>query len=528
MIIVQNLAKKFGTKDIIRDFSYHFPKNSCIGIVGANGAGKTTFLNIITGKEEHDFGDIIVPRDCVVGYLPQVPCENPKSTILQECISGHVKLSVLQEKLNVALHKMEENYSDEIYAEYDVIAKEFSDNGGYVLESDSKGILVGLGFETSQFSDNPEILSGGWRMRLELAKLLINNPNFLILDEPTNHLDLPSLSWLERYLKMFKGTLLFVSHDKDFLNNISDSIMHFSNGNIAFYTGNFDDFVEQRQSNVEQVQKQKQQLQKKQDSMQDFVDKFKSKASKAKQAQSKMKMIEKLKQIENRLDVDDADKKASFKINIECPSAKVVLDLVDCSIGYQQNETQNILNKNLNLRIIRGDKIAIIGANGIGKSTLLKSIIDEIEFLSGEHNIGANVSMGYYAQSQLDTLDPNLNSLENVLRLSNNVSHQQARSLLGCLLITNDEVKKPVKVLSGGERSKVAIASLLAQKNNFLILDEPTNHLDMSSSEALAYALSQYEGTVLTVSHNRSFINSVATSIFKMDKKEKAELIRID
>ena len=430
----------------------------------------------------------------------------------------------MQEKLTHALKNMEENYSDEVYAEYERIEKEFSDKDGYALEAESKGILVGLGFETSQFNDSPLTLSGGWRMRLELAKLLINNPNFLILDEPTNHLDLPSLSWLEQYLKSFRGTLLFVSHDRDFLNNLSDMIMHISNGNVNFYTGNFDDFVEQREAKTELALKQKETLKKKQDSLQDFVDRFKSKASKAKQAQSKMKMIERLKQIEGRLDVEDDDKKASFKIAIEETSGKIVLDIKAADIGYDGV----VLNKDLNLRILRGNKVAIIGANGIGKSTLLKSIVGEIPFISGERTVGQKVSIGYYAQSQLEILDPELNALENVLKLSAGINHQQARSLLGCLLITKDEVKKPVKVLSGGEKSKVAIAALLARKSNFLILDEPTNHLDMSSTEALSYALSNYEGTVLMVSHNRAFINSFATHIFKMDKIKKAELIGIE
>ncbi len=524
MIIIKDLVKKFGSREIVREFSHHFSKNANIGIVGANGAGKTTFLNMIIGIEPHDLGDIVVPKGCILGYLPQEPCENPKETILKECISGHIRLSDLQEKLDNSLKMMEENYSDEVYAEYELIEKEFSDNDGYALEAECKGILVGLGFETSQFDDSPLILSGGWRMRLELAKLLINEPNFLVLDEPTNHLDLPSLSWLEQYLKSFKGTLLFVSHDRDFLNNIADNIMHIANGNINFYTGNFDDFVEQREAKQEQAQKQVESLKKKQDSLQEFVDRFKSKASKAKQAQSKMKMIERLKQLEGRLDVDDQDKQASFKIAIEQQSGKIVLDIDNASIGYGDL----VLNKDLDLRVLRGNKVAIIGANGIGKSTLLKSIVGEIPFLSGEFHLGTNVSVGYYAQGQLEILDPNLDALENVLRLAGNITQQQARSLLGCLLITKDDVKKPVRVLSGGEKSKVAIAALLAKKSNFLILDEPTNHLDMSSSEALAYALSRYDGTVLTVSHNRAFISTVATHIFKMDKSKKAELIGVD
>ncbi len=524
MIIVKDLVKKFGDRTIIRDFSYHFPKNTNIGIVGPNGAGKTTFLNILAGLEEYDSGEVIIPKDCVLGYLPQNPNDNPKETVLEECISGHLRLCELQNKLHLALKELSENYSEEVYANYEKIEKAFSDQGGYALESNAKGVLVGLGFETSQFDESPLILSGGWRMRLELAKLLVNEPNFLILDEPTNHLDLPSLTWLEGYLKSFRGTLLFVSHDREFLNNLSDQIIHISNGNVKVYNGNFDDFVEQREANSEFAKKQKEALKRKQDHLQEFVDKFRYKASKAKQAQSKIKMIERLKELESRIDIEESDQKPVFKMAVEKQSGKVVLDLKDGVIGYDGIP----LNKNLELRIIRGNKIAIIGTNGIGKSTLLKTIIGEIPLISGEMKVGNNVSIGYYAQSQLDILDPKLDALENVLKLTKDINQQQARAILGCLLISKDDVKKPVSVLSGGEKSKVIIAALLAQKSNFLILDEPTNHLDMSSAEALSEALNGYDGTVLVVSHNRSFINSFATHIFAMDKTKKAELIGIE
>lgn len=255
MIIIQNLNKSFGDKVIIRDFSYHFPTNTNIGIVGPNGAGKTTLLNIITGTEEHNSGDIIIPKNCVLGYLSQSPSATPLPTILEECISGNQTLLDIQKKLNESLKKIEENYTEEVFNEYETLEKEFSDKGGYALEAEAKGILVGLGFETSQFEQSPLELSGGWRMRLELAKRLINNPNFLILDEPTNHLDLPSLTWLEGYLKSFKGTLLFVSHDREFLNNLSDKILHISNGNLKIYNGSFDDFIEQKEENTKLVQK---------------------------------------------------------------------------------------------------------------------------------------------------------------------------------------------------------------------------------------------------------------------------------
>lgn len=524
MIILQNLTKRFGSKILVDDFSYQFPKQSSIALIGANGAGKTTLLNMICQLEEYDSGKIIIPKDCVLAYLPQTPCENPKDTILKECISGSKTLYALQEKLDQALYNIEHHYSEEVFEQYERIEKEFTHKGGYILEADAKGILVGLGFENKQFEDHPNTLSGGWKMRLELAKLLINYPNFLILDEPTNHLDLPSLIWLEQYLKSFKGTLFFVSHDRDFLNNLANTIMHISNGHIHVYNGDFDAFLEQKEERAKQAKKEKESLKRQQDHMQAFVDRFRYKATKAKQAQSRIKMIERLKSLEAKIDVEESDKKAVFKMNIKTPSGKTVLTIQNGVIGYDQQA----LNKNINLKIIRGNKIAIVGANGIGKSTLLKSIVGETPWISGVCERGSNVSIGYYAQNQLDILDPQLNVLENMQRLAPQISIQQIRSLLGSLLITKEDITKLVKVLSGGEKSKVTIAALLAQQNNFLILDEPTNHLDMSSVETLSNALLNYEGTILLVSHNRAFINSFATHIFKMDKYKPAELIGCD
>jgi ATP-binding cassette subfamily F protein 3 len=536
MIIVRNLSKEFGGRRIINDFSFQFPKDKKIALIGANGAGKTTLLNMICSFEEFDDGDIIIPKDCIVGYLPQSPCETPKATILDECLAGNVELCELQTKLNDSLMNIADDYDT-----YEKVEKECSDKGLYSLEADAKGILVGLGFENSQFDDDPRSLSGGWRMRLELTKMLINNPNFIILDEPTNHLDLPSITWLEQYLKSFKGTLLFVSHDRDFINNLSDMVMHLSHATLNVYHGDFESFLGQKDEMTKSIIKERESLKKKQTQLQAFVDKFRAKASKAKQAQSKMRIIEKLKQLESSLVVDDDDKKAKFKMSVEVQSGKIVAEIRDCSIGYSEtdrpspkpSETDcgglagrpNVLLQHLDLRIIRGDRIAIIGTNGIGKSTLLKSIVGEIPFLCGEFNIGTNVNMGYYSQEQLGVLNPKLDALSNVMALAPMVTHQQARTILGCLLITKDNAKKLVGVMSGGEKSKVAMAALLARKCNFLILDEPTNHLDMSSTEALSEALSSYDGTVLTVSHNRAFINSFATHIYMVDRHNKAELI---
>jgi ATP-binding cassette subfamily F protein 3 len=297
--------------------------------------------------------------------------------------------------------------------------------------------------------------------------------------------------------------------------------MHITNGTVRIYHGNFDAFLMQKEERANQESKEKENLRKKQDHMWAFVDRFRYKATKARQAQSRLKMIDRLQKIEKTLCVDMEEKKTLFKIQIDQISSKIVLNIENASIGYNGK----VLNKNIDLKIIRGQKIAIIGPNGIGKSTLLKSIVKEIPFICGECTIGANVFSGYHSQESLDTLNPNLSVLENVVRCSPNVTNQQARTLLGNLLFTRDDVDKKVKVLSGGEKSKVSLAVILVQKNNFLILDEPTNHLDMSSTETLSQALFDYKGTVLVVSHNRAFINSFASHIFIMDWGKQAQLI---
>ena len=525
MLIVKNLSKHFGSKEIIRDFSYNFPDNSKIAIVGANGVGKTTLINILIGLEEYDSGEIITPKDCIVGYLPQIPCSNPKKTILEECLSGNKKLYNLRNEVNNLLKEMSSNCTEELYNKYLLKEENFNHLDGYVFESNAKSMLLGLEFSQNQLEKSPLELSGGWRMRLELAKMLMNYPNFILLDEPTNHLDLPSLIWLEGYLKTFDGTLLFISHDKEFINGLADKVMHIQRGFINIYNGNFNDFLEQKEAHDAMMQKQKEAINKKTNQLQAFVDRFRYKASKAKQAQSKLKLIERLKQIENRINLEDNNKLPVFKMEIEYPSSKMVIEMKNGSIGYNENNT---INKNINFKIMRGWKVAVIGTNGIGKSTLLKTIVKQIPLISGQLSFGNNLKIGYYAQNQIDTLNPELNAVDNLLSLVPDINIQQARTVLGNLLITSEDINRPIAVMSGGEKSKIAIAALLISKNNFILLDEPTNHLDMSSVDVLANTLSEYQGTLMVVSHNRSFINTFADHILQMDKTKPAELIGVD
>jgi ATP-binding cassette subfamily F protein 3 len=519
MIYLQNLSKRYGGKHLLSNVTYHFPEGEHIALVGANGVGKTTLLDMITGLEEWDDGQIIKTANLKLGYLPQEPNPSPLPTILEECMQGASWLYALQTKRDTILQQMETSYSEELFYEYEKIEAAYLQQGGYALESEAKKFLHGLGFSAAQFDENPKSLSGGWRMRLELARLLLNKPNFLILDEPTNHLDLPSMIWLEDYLKTFEGTILFVSHDQDLLNRLSSFTLHLQGGNLTPYKGNFDSFLEQRELNQMQNAAEAKNIQNRYAHIEKFVERFRAKASKASQVRSRLKMMERLKALENNIQQEESLEEISLELKVQEPSGRQVLTLKEASIGYNKP-----LSKGLNLKIERGQKVAIIGANGIGKSTLLKSIMGHLPFLQGELTLGHNVQVSYFAQDQLDFLELKATVLENVLASNSTVSEREARSLLGGFLFQKDDVFKKVSVLSGGEKSRVGLCCLLMQKGNFLILDEPTNHLDMSSASILAQALSGFDGSLLFVSHNRSFINQVATHIFAMTASGRSRL----
>lgn len=509
MIYVQNLVKRLGGKAVLDHVSYHFPEGEHIALVGDNGTGKSTFLNILCGLDEADEGTMIKPKGLILGYLPQEPNPHPASTVLGECLEGALRVKAIGRVRDRYLAEMAESYSDELYEAYDKAEAEFQALHGYEVESDAKKYLVGLGFSPQQFGQSPKELSGGWRMRLELAKILVNNPNFLILDEPTNHLDLPSLVWLETYLRSFEGTVLFVSHDRALLNRLATITLHLAYGSLTAYTGNYDQFMVQRDLTSAQTEAQLKGIQQKQAELQRFVDRFGAKASKAAQASSRQKMIDRLKEEENALKVPQAQRVISANLKIAAPSGKDVLKLVKGTVGYTTP-----IARNLSLSIQRGQRVAIIGANGVGKSTLVKTLANNLPLIQGELAFGHNVMLGYHAQNHLESLKPDATALENVTGANLELTEQMVRSLLGQFLLQKDDVFKKVGILSGGEKNRVSLCCLLARQANFLILDEPTNHLDMASADILAKTLSEFKGTILFVSHDRSFIDTVATHIF--------------
>ncbi|MFN5382071.1 MAG: ABC-F family ATP-binding cassette domain-containing protein, partial [Alphaproteobacteria bacterium] len=489
---------------------------------GPNGAGKSTLLNIICGLDEADDGNIIKPKNMVIGYLPQDPNPNPLDTILEECMSGAHKLFSLKSKLNDAQKEMEEHFSNEAFERFESAEHEYRTLGGYAFESKASKILSGLGIGEDKLELHPTDLSGGWRMRLELAKLLVNEPDLLILDEPTNHLDLPSIMWLENYLINTDLGVLFVSHDEDFLNKIPDLILHLKNGTVREYHGNFDEFLVQYEEEQEGKIKSAEEIKKQIKHAEKFVDKFGAKASKAKQAQSRLKMIARMEESLDGINIDQKNSEIGIKIQLQTKSGVEPLKLENCAIGYEK-----ALIQDFSLFVERGSKIAIVGANGIGKSTLLKRA-GIVPLIDGALQFGHNVKLAYYSQDQVKALDMEKSALDNLMSTDQTLTIPKARSILGSLLLKGDAAFQMAKSLSGGEKSRLGLACLLVQDANFLMLDEPTNHLDMASSEILSNSLSDYEGTVMFVSHNRRFISSFATHILAINARGKTLLFNGD
>lgn len=512
MIRLENLSKSFANKIILNHVHYHFPQGERIALVGANGAGKTTLLNIITGLDESDSGLVIKPREMRLAFLPQAFTANPEATLRSECMAGHQDLYQLHRHMAEILHRMETNSChEEDYHTYENLLVLFENRGGYQLEGLAEKVLLGLGFKAEQLEHHPTVLSGGWRMRLELAKVLIAKPDFLILDEPTNHLDLPTIEWLETYLQDYKGTLLFVSHDRAFLNRLATITVYLNQGQMQTFTGNFDDFLEQRQQIKKTQDATLKKVTKQKEHMQRFVDRFRAKPTKAGQVGSRLKMIERLQNVMEGMPLEASHPKIHFPKLPFPQSGKDVLILKGLTVGY----TQPLL-RNLTTSIQRGQRLAIVGANGVGKSTLLKTIAGVISPLSGETLPGHNVQIGFYTQEAADQMDKKLSVFDTLSHAQSALSEQMCRAILGALLFKGNDLIKPVSVLSGGERARLALACLLAQLPNFLLLDEPTNHLDMMSLEVLAEMLCHYTGTVIFVSHDRYLIEQVATSVLEV------------
>ena len=519
MILLQanQVARHFGGDTLFENIQMEIQDNSRIALVGRNGAGKSTLLKIIAGIDPADEGTISKIKNLTMGYLDQHTGLNSAQTIWNEMLTAFEALRKVEKRL----HHLEEQLGnpdimedsdayDRVLKEYDQLQHDFNEQNGYGYEAEIKAVLNGFRFDETFYDRDIASLSGGQKTRLALAKLLLEKPQLLILDEPTNHLDIETLAWLENYLQNYRGAILIVSHDRYFLDKIVNEVYDLSRRKITRYKGNYSRYLvlkeEQLLSDQKAFEKQQTEINK----LEDFVARNLARASTTKRAQSRRKQLEKM----DRLDKPLGDEKsARFLFSIEKQSGNIVLQAEDVAIGYDET----VLCSPVNLDIRKQEAIALVGPNGIGKSTLLKSLIKELPLLNGEVNLGTNVSIGYYDQEQAN-LRSNKTVLQELWDEHPTTPEKDIRSILGSFLFSGEDVEKTVPQLSGGEKARVALAKLAMNKENFLILDEPTNHLDIDSKEVLENALIDYEGTILFVSHDRYFINRIATKVVELSE----------
>jgi ATP-binding cassette subfamily F protein 3 len=511
MIQLEGISKSFGGQVVLRDLTWHVTRGQRIGLVGPNGAGKTTLCRLLTGEMEPDAGEVRRAKAATIGYLPQEVTAVGDGTVLGHLLAGFGDLRRMEEELERLAAEMadgEDGASEALVHRYGELQHQFELSGGYSLEAKAKAILGGLGFRPEEMHGPLSALSGGWRMRVALGRLLLQAPDLLLLDEPTNHLDLESLAWLEDFLAGYDGTVVIISHDRYFLNRVVERIAELELGRFALYVGDYDEYQAQKLTRQEQAEaalrSQAEQIEK----MERFIRKFRYKATKARQVQSRIKQLDKL----ERVEVLRAPKRIHFRFPQPGRSGTVVCDLR----GVRKAYGENVVYSRLDFKLMRGDRVALVGANGAGKSTLLKMAAGVLPPDAGERVVGHNAAVHYYAQHQLDALNPRHTVLQELSESADLAMQPQLRSILGAFLFSGDDVDKPVAVLSGGEKSRLALAKMLLRPANLLCLDEPTNHLDVTAREILEEALDQFEGTMLFISHDRYFINRIATRVVEV------------
>lgn len=516
MIILQanKIERSFAGEVLFDNISLQVDERDRIALVGKNGAGKSTLLKILVGEEEPTSGEINKKRDLSLSYLAQDSRFESSNTIYDEMLHVFDDLRKTEKTLRQMELEMGEKTGadlEKLMQDYDRLSEEFRQAGGFTYEADIRAILNGFKFDESLWQMKIEELSGGQNTRLALAKMLLEKPNLLVLDEPTNHLDIETIAWLENYLVNYSGALLIVSHDRYFLDKVATITLDLTKHSLDRYVGNYSSFVEQKEQKLLTEAKNYEKQQKEIAALEDFVNRNLVRASTTKRAQSRRKQLEKM----ERLDKPEAgSKSAHMTFHSDKTSGNVVLTVEEAAVGYDDQ----ILSEPINLDIRKMNAVAIVGPNGIGKSTLIKSIVGQIPFIKGEARFGANVEVGYYDQTQSKLTPHNsvLDELWNDFKLTPEV---EIRNRLGAFLFSGDDVKKTVGMLSGGERARLLLAKLSMENNNFLILDEPTNHLDIDSKEVLENALIDFDGTLLFVSHDRYFINRVATQVLELSEE---------
>ena len=516
MIILQanKIERSFAGEVLFDNISLQVDERDRIALVGKNGAGKSTLLKILVGEEEPTSGEINKKRDLSLSYLAQDSLFESSNTIYDEMLHVFDDLRKTERTLRQMELEMGEKTGadlEKLMQDYDRLSEEFRQAGGFTYEADIRAILNGFKFDESMWPMKIEELSGGQNTRLALAKMLLEKPNLLVLDEPTNHLDIETIAWLENYLVNYSGALLIVSHDRYFLDKVATITLDLTKHSLDRYVGNYSSFVEQKEQKLLTEAKNYEKQQKEIAALEDFVNRNLVRASTTKRAQSRRKQLEKM----ERLDKPEAGtKSAHMTFHSDKTSGNVVLTVEEAAVGYDDQ----VLSEPINLDIRKMNAVAIVGPNGIGKSTLIKSIVGQIPFIKGEARFGANVEVGYYDQTQSKLTPHNsvLDELWNDFKLTPEV---EIRNRLGAFLFSGDDVKKTVGMLSGGERARLLLAKLSMENNNFLILDEPTNHLDIDSKEVLENALIDFDGTLLFVSHDRYFINRVATQVLELSEE---------
>ncbi|KAA5540135.1 ribosomal protection-like ABC-F family protein [Adhaeribacter rhizoryzae] len=510
MISINNLSFHFGSRTLYEDANLHIKPKDKIGLIGLNGTGKSTLLRVLVGEYKPDSGSIQMSRETSLGFLNQdLLSYDTHESILAVAMQAFAEALELQKKIEEVLEEFETNYRDELVDKLAKLQEQFEALDGYNIQSKAEEILEGLGFSTEELQRPLKTFSGGWRMRVMLAKILLQKPSLLLLDEPTNHLDLPSIKWLETYLENYEGAVVIVSHDREFLDKTTNMTVEVAQQKLNVYAGNYSFYLEEKELRNE-IQKgayENQQAQIRQ--AERFIERFKAKASKAKQAQSRVKALDRLERIE---DVASDAPKVNFKFQFNTQPGRHILRLEHMSKRYGDK----LIFRDTNVNIERGDKIALIGANGKGKSTLMR-LIAGTEAVEGKRQLGHNVIMAFYAQHQLESLNVENEILQELTEAGSKRNEMELRTILGSFLFTGDAVFKKIKVLSGGEKSRVALAKTLISEANFLLLDEPTNHLDMQSVNILIQALDQYEGTFVVISHDRYFVENVANKIWYID-----------
>ena len=523
MLNVHNLSVSFQGEYLFEEVAFMLNAGDRVGLIGKNGAGKSTMLKLLSRELKPDSGTIAADKDVRIGFLKQDIDFVKGRTILEEAYQAFGEIKTLEQKLDDIHHQIETrtDYESESYHNLLDMLSDYTHRfdliGGYQYQGETEKVLLGLGFQRSDFDKLTDSFSGGWRMRIELAKLLLQNNDILLLDEPTNHLDIESIIWLEQFLTTYSGAVVIVSHDKMFLDNVTNRTIEISVGKIYDYPKPYSKFLELRQEIREQQLASQKNQEKKIQQTEKLIEKFRAKASKASMAQSLIKKLDKI----DRIEVDEEDNAVmNVRFPVSVTPGKVVLEIDDVSKSYGEKEVLS----HVSLLVERGSKIAFVGQNGQGKTTLAKMIIGETDY-QGTIKLGHNVQLGYFAQNQADYLDGELTVLDTMFHAADDTNRMKIRDILGSFLFRGDEVDKKVKVLSGGERNRLALAKMLLSDFNVLVMDEPTNHLDIKSKNVLKKALQQFEGTLIIVSHDRDFLQGLTDKVYEFKNKNIKEYL---